>query len=87
MRCWDALLSEGTKIVFRLALALLKAHEELLLAQDNAGEVLRGIKLAAAAMHDRESLMKVRGRGFEKRAAGQGEGFGELEHMRGCIKA
>jgi hypothetical protein len=59
MRCWDALLSEGTKILYRLALALLKTHEDMLLAQDNSGYVLREMKLASAAMHDRDALMKV----------------------------
>lgn len=37
-RVWDALFNEGPKIVFRVALALLKAHEEVLLKCDNAGE-------------------------------------------------
>ncbi|BDA49083.1 TBC1 domain family member 2A [Coccomyxa sp. Obi] len=59
MRCWDALLSEGAKVLYRVALALLKTHEELLLAQDNAGYVLREMKLACAAMHDRDALLKV----------------------------
>ena len=60
MRCWDALLCEGPKILFRIALALMKTHEELLLAQDNAGYVLRQMRLAAAATHDRDALMKAR---------------------------
>lgn len=60
MRCWDALLSEGAKIVYRIALALLKTHEGVLLAQDNAGYVLREMKLASVAMHDRDALLKVR---------------------------
>ena len=59
MRCWDALLCEGTKILFRIALALMKAHEEQLLGQDNAGYVLRQMRLAAASTHDRDALMKV----------------------------
>ncbi len=59
MRCWDALLSEGAKIVYRVALALLKRHEAALLAQDNAGYVLREMKLASATEHDRDALMKV----------------------------
>ncbi len=59
MRCWDALLSEGAKVLYRVALALLKTHEEVLLAQDNAGYVLREMKLACAAMHDRDALLKV----------------------------
>lgn len=59
MRCWDALLSEGAKVLYRVALALLKTHEELLLTQDNAGYVLREMKLACTAMHDRDALLKV----------------------------
>jgi hypothetical protein len=35
---WDALFSEGSKILFRTALAVLKAQEETLLAFDNAGQ-------------------------------------------------
>ncbi len=59
MRCWDALMSEGAKVLYRVALALLKTHEELLLAQDNAGYVLREMKLACTSMHDRDALLKV----------------------------
>lgn len=36
-RVWDALFSEGSKILFRTALAVLKAQEDALLAYDNAG--------------------------------------------------
>ena len=61
MRVWDALLSEGTKLLYRVALALLKTHEDRLMAQDNAGYVQREMKLASAAMHDRDTLLKVRG--------------------------
>ena len=59
MRVWDALLSEGAKILYRVALALLKTHEDRLMAQDNAGYVQREMKLASAGMHDRDALMKV----------------------------
>ena len=59
MRVWDALLSEGAKILYRVALALLKTHEDRLMAQDNAGYVQREMKLASASMHDRDALMKV----------------------------
>jgi hypothetical protein len=59
MRVWDALLHEGAKVIYRVALALLKIHEAALLKQDNAGFVLREAKLAANATHDREMLMKV----------------------------
>ena len=59
MRMWDALLSEGTKILYRVALALLKTHEDRLMAQDNAGYVQREMKHCSAGMHDRDALMKV----------------------------
>jgi hypothetical protein len=43
-RVWDALFSEGSKILFRTALAVLKAQEDSLLAIDNAGEAaLQGL--------------------------------------------
>ena len=57
---WDALLSEGGKVLYRVALALLRGAEPDLVAQDNAGDVLRVAKAAAAAAHDRDALMKAR---------------------------
>ena len=36
-RVWDALFNEGPKILYRVALALLKVEEETLLKFDNAG--------------------------------------------------
>lgn len=39
-RVWDALFSEGSKILFRTALAVLKAQEDILLAINNAGEAV-----------------------------------------------
>lgn len=60
LRVWDALLCEGGKVLYRVALALLRAAEPDLVAQDNAGDVLRVAKAAAAAAHDRDALMKVR---------------------------
>ncbi|KAL4443069.1 hypothetical protein ABPG77_008560 [Micractinium sp. CCAP 211/92] len=58
-RVWDALLNEGPKVLFRVALALLKLHEPLLLAQDNEGELLRATRRLAAEAFDRDALMKV----------------------------
>lgn len=59
MRVWDALLSEGAKILYRVALALLKTHEDALVRHDNAGYVQREMKSASAGTHDRDALMKV----------------------------
>lgn len=59
MRVWDALLHEGPKVLYRMALALLKMNEEVLLQQDNPGFVLHELKRAAHATHNRAALMKV----------------------------
>lgn len=58
-RIWDALFNEGPKILFRVALALLKLYEETLLRHDNAGEVLMTMKQAAQNLHHRDRLMAV----------------------------
>lgn len=47
------------QVLFRVALALLKLHEPLLLAQDNPGELLRAARRVAAEAYDRDTLMKV----------------------------
>eukprot|EP00882_Tetradesmus_deserticola_P034896 GHRQ01040226.1.p2 GENE.GHRQ01040226.1~~GHRQ01040226.1.p2 ORF type:complete len:117 (+),score=50.86 GHRQ01040226.1:322-672(+) len=39
-RLWDALFNEGSKVLYRAALALLKSSEPALLACDNAGDEL-----------------------------------------------
>lgn len=59
LRVWDALFHEGPKILFRVALALLKMHEPSLLSTDNAGDLLRRTRIAAAEEYDRDELMKV----------------------------
>eukprot|EP00887_Chlorella_sp_A99_P001441 scaffold8.g1441.t1 len=58
-RVWDALLVEGPKVLFRVALALLRLHERALLAQDNPGELLRAARRCAAQAYDRDELMRV----------------------------
>ncbi|KAF8069684.1 grtp1a [Scenedesmus sp. PABB004] len=56
-RVWDALLCEGRKVLHRLGLALLAQAAPQLMRLDNAGEVLRCCKAAAAGCHDRDGLM------------------------------
>jgi hypothetical protein len=56
---WDALFSEGSKVLFRTALAVLKTQEEALLALDNAGELVMAVRHATSNMHDRDDLMHV----------------------------
>lgn len=56
-RVWDALFCEGPKVLFRVALALLRHAEAALLAADNAGELLRTMRKTAAVVYDRDALM------------------------------
>uniref|UniRef100_A0A1D2AGT9 Rab-GAP TBC domain-containing protein n=1 Tax=Auxenochlorella protothecoides TaxID=3075 RepID=A0A1D2AGT9_AUXPR len=56
-RVWDALLCEGPKVLFRVALALMRGAEPALLAAEDAGALLRAMRDAAADAHDRDRLM------------------------------
>ena len=58
-RVWDSLLLEGPKVLFRVAIALLKIHEPMLLAADNAGELLKLTRTAAMSEYNRDELLKV----------------------------
>ncbi|GLC41876.1 hypothetical protein PLESTF_000095400 [Pleodorina starrii] len=57
MRVWDALFYEGPKILFRVALALLKIYEEHMLRVKDAGELMMRMRNAAATMHQRDVLL------------------------------
>lgn len=59
VRVWDSLLHEGPKVLFRVALALLKMHEPSLLATDNPGDLLRTARSAVAGEFDRDEVMRV----------------------------
>ena len=39
MRIWDLFLFEGSKVLFQVAIGLLKMYEEELLAADNAAAI------------------------------------------------
>ena len=58
-RVWDALLSEGPKILYRVALVLLKDAAPEALAADNPGDLITAIKTSCHTCHDRDALMKV----------------------------
>ncbi|KAI8112700.1 hypothetical protein M9434_004021 [Picochlorum sp. BPE23] len=58
-RIWDALFSEGPKILYRISIALLKLHESILLAAENSGELLRNMRAAAAKEYDRDELLHI----------------------------
>eukprot|EP00803_Ostreobium_quekettii_P004128 evm.model.scf_281.14 EVM.evm.TU.scf_281.14 scf_281:100887-107408(+) len=58
-RVWDALFSEGPKVLFRIAVAILQINQKELMEIDNAGELLGAVKNAAKRMHARDNLLKV----------------------------
>lgn len=58
-RVFDALFNEGPKVLFRVALALLKINEEVLLKCDNAGDIVMSMRQLARDMHHRDKLMHV----------------------------
>jgi len=58
-RIWDALFNEGPKILYRVALALLKLEEETLLKFDNAGDIVMHMRDFSGSMHNRDKLMSV----------------------------
>ncbi|GIL48738.1 hypothetical protein Vafri_5180 [Volvox africanus] len=57
MRVWDALFYEGPKILFRVAVAILKIYEEHMLRVKDAGELMMRMRNAAATMHQRDVLL------------------------------
>ena len=59
-RVWDALFSEGPKILYRVALVLLKDASPEVLATDNTGDLIQAIKASCHTCHDRDALMKAR---------------------------
>lgn len=59
LRVWDSLLLEGPKVLFRVALALLKMNEPLLLIADNPGDLLRVARKSVSEEFDRDELMRV----------------------------
>lgn len=58
-RVWDCLLLEGPKILYRVALALFKIHEPMLLATTNPGELLKAMRSATCSEYNRDELLKV----------------------------
>lgn len=57
LRVWDALLHEGDKILFRVAFALFKVHENTLLRHNN--DILVYCKSMASGIVQHDELLKV----------------------------
>lgn len=58
-RVWDVLFCEGPKILYRIALAILKIHEEELLAAENSGDLIKTLHFACALQFDRDTLLSA----------------------------
>mmetsp|Transcript_46601 Transcript_46601/g.92699 ORF Transcript_46601/g.92699 Transcript_46601/m.92699 type:complete len:143 (-) Transcript_46601:331-759(-) len=57
VRVWDIFLAEGVKIIFRIALALLKLNQEVLL-NESFEQILQTLK-QAPSRQDSDSLIQV----------------------------
>jgi len=56
-RVWDAWLCEGSKVLIRVALALLRAAEPRALKATELGGLVDALRATAAEAHDRDALM------------------------------
>lgn len=57
VRIWDVLFYEGPKILYRIALAILKTHEQDFLATENSGELVKALHFVCASEFDRDALL------------------------------
>ncbi len=58
LRVWDCVFSEGSKIFFRVALALLYQNQDELMKTSDIGNIMRILQGACHRAHDADSLMK-----------------------------
>ncbi len=58
-RVWDSLLAEGSKVLFRVALAVLMQSEAALLDKADVGELCHEIQRCGKRFYDADSLLKV----------------------------
>jgi TBC1 domain family member 2B len=59
LRLWDCFLLEGSKVLFRFALALLIIHRESILARTDTISIIKQIKESTKNLIDIDSLFKV----------------------------
>ncbi|KAL6763534.1 TBC-domain-containing protein [Haematococcus lacustris] len=59
VRVWDCLFVEGSKVLYRVALALLQLYQPVLLSHDNAGEVLQNLDAAATGHYNTKRLLRT----------------------------
>lgn len=61
LRVWDCFLNEGSKILFRVALAFLKLHEDLVRGCTDSGELLTLLNKTSKTFYDADKLIKTCG--------------------------
>lgn len=59
LRIWDCLFFEGSKTLFRIALAILKFGERQILAVNDSAEIFQVVQLIPKSMLDINALMEV----------------------------
>ena len=59
MRIWDTFLYEGSKVLFRYAIAIFKHNEEQLLALDNSIAIFNHLRTMCANALDADGITKV----------------------------
>mmetsp|Transcript_39485 Transcript_39485/g.75656 ORF Transcript_39485/g.75656 Transcript_39485/m.75656 type:complete len:424 (+) Transcript_39485:265-1536(+) len=58
-RILDSVFQEGSKVLFRIALAILKLNEEALLTSAHMGDIVERLQRFTTHLHGRDRLMKV----------------------------
>ena len=79
LRIWDCFLLEGSKVLFRFALAILIIHRETILTRTDTISMMKHIKDSTKSLIDVESLFKVSEMGMD------GEGERRAAVLPDCI--
>lgn len=58
-RIWDCFLYEGTKVLFRFAMGILKLHEKKILQLEGSGAIFNYMKSMTNRLYDVEELVRV----------------------------
>ena len=59
LRIWDCFLVEGTKVLHRFSIAILKIYEAILMEQQDTIGILRYLKTSTRILFDADGLIKV----------------------------
>jgi hypothetical protein len=60
LRVWDILFSEGVQVVFVVAIALFKIHEEALLQMEDCFKIMQYMKESTLLCFDADQLVRAR---------------------------